>query len=539
MKTTTTLENNNVTNEEKLLVLLAEKNEKIAKMEVELEWFKQKMAAMNKSKFGSTSEKVIDGQLNLFNEIEEFVDVTVLEPEVTKKKTKNRKMKEADFSKLPSETIHHELDNLDCNGCSTKMKELAPTVTLVLKYQPAVYSIEKHVTHNYICNPCTNLKDMMITTSAPGAPARLIEGSIVSSSVVAGLITEKFCKAVPLYRTEQVLKRRGVPISRANMSNWLSKTSELYLTDLYDCMIADLRKQSVIHMDETTLTVIEDKKDGERSKSYEWVMITGKYEPQQIAIYHYNHSRGHKFAKELIGDFNGFVQSDGYEAYQKIPNVTNVGCMAHARRKFVEAMETNAVHKQYQKLSNPEKKLFLEDNISYYNSILILNQISSLFELERQINDLSASERQSKRQQSSQPIVDELFATIHRIRDSYPQKSKMGVAMTYALNNEVFLRNFLLDGRLELTNNRAERAVKPFIIGRKNWIFSNTKNGAQVSSIYYSIIETAKLNNLDPHKYLEYILDELSNIPKNKRGEEIHRLLPYSELLPHYIKSKS
>src|SRR5699024_2689386 len=147
--------------------------------------------------------------------------------------------------------------------------------------------------------------------------------------------------------------------------------------------------------------------------------------------------------------------------------------------------------------------------------------------------------RYVERKKMSEQVVKELFETIHGLKDLYPNKSKMGVAITYAINNEIYLRNYLLDGRLELSNNRAERAVKPFVIGRKNWLFSNSKNGAQISSIYYSIIETTKLNNLDPHMYLEYVLDELSNIPKDKRKAAIRNLLPYSISLPSTIRAKS
>lgn len=539
MKTPTNPKENLIQNEEELLALLAEKDAKLEELENQVAWLTQRIEAMNKVKFGSKSEKVIDGQLNLFNEIEEFVDVTVVEPEVSKKKVKVKKFKEADFSKLPSVTIHHELKDTECKDCTRNMKELAPTVINVLKYQPAVYTIEKHVTHNYVCKPCTDDSDLMVTVSAPGAPARLIEGSIASSSVIAGLVTDKFCKAIPLYRNEQELKRKGVPISRANMSNWLNTTCDLYLSDLYDVMKEDLKNQAVIHMDETTVTVLEDKKDGTRSKSYEWIMISGQHEENQIAIYQYNQTREHKFAQELLGNFSGFVQSDGYEAYQKIPNITNVGCMAHARRKFMEAMETHALHKSYLKLDKESKKSFLEKNPSYYNTVLILNKMSILFDQERHLIGLSAPERYAERKKMSEQVVKELFETIHGLKDLYPNKSKMGVAITYAINNEIYLRNYLLDGRLELSNNRAERAVKPFVIGRKNWLFSNSKNGAQTSSIYYSIIETTKLNNLDPHMYLEYVLDELSNIPKDKRKAAIRNLLPYSISLPSTIRAKS
>lgn len=189
------------------------------------------------------------------------------------------------------------------------------------------------------------------------------------------------------------------------MSNWLKAACDIYLSDLYDVMKDDLRKQEVIHMDETSVTVLEDKKDGTRSKSYEWIMINGQHETDQIAIYQYNQSREHKFAQDLLGDFDGYVQSDGYEAYQKIPNVTNVCCMAHARRKFMEAMETHALHKSYLKLDEENKKSFLEENTSYYNTVFILNKISLLFDQERNFTNLSTPERFKKRVKMSESVV--------------------------------------------------------------------------------------------------------------------------------------
>lgn len=506
--------------------------------EQELNWYKEQLAILNKLRFSSKSEKVIIGQLNLFNEAEDIHDNPASEEqEPAKKAIRKKKTREANFSKLPTKVIHHELEDIHCELCGTELKELAPQIIDVLMYQPARYTIERHIVHQYICQECTdkNLKAEII--DAEGSPNRLIKGSIVSPSVVAGIAFNKYVSGIPLYRQEQELKRKKVEISRANMSNWLMKCGEL-LKPLYEVMQEDIQKLSHIHMDETTVTVLENKKADDREKSYMWLVASGKHEDQQMAIYRYNKSREHDFAKEMIrADYEGSIHSDGYEAYHKFENATIIGCMSHVRRKFVEALEASPLHKKAKKMNANQLASFCEENPHYERILNIVNKIKRLFAYEASyIEKGYAPEKiKEKRQEEQKPILDEFFEYLEKYQTEYSGKSKMQIAITYALNQKEYLMTYLKDGKAEISNNRGERMIKPFVIGRKNWLFTNTKSGAEMSSIYYSLVESAKLNNLDIHKYLEYIL---TRIQEEGKAVNYHKLLPYSADLPEDLKIK-
>lgn len=502
----------------------------------EVNWYKEQLAILNKLRFGSKSEKIICGQLNLFNEAEELYD-TPVEEEPVEKKPKKKKAREANFSALPTKTFDHVLEDKHCEFCDTELKELAPQIIDVLKYQPARYTVERHIVHQYLCPVCTDENLEAEIVSAPGAPKRLIKGSVTSPSVVAGIAFNKYVSGVPLYRQEQELKRQKVEISRANMSNWLMKCGEL-LEPLYQIMIEDLRKQSHIHMDETTLVVLEDKKNSNRDKSYMWMMASGKYEEHQIVYYQYHENREHAFAAELVGeDYNGAIHCDGYDAYHKLDRASILGCFSHARRYFVEALEVSPLHKTAKKMNSEQLRKLCEKNPAYGNILRIVNDIRNLFTYEaKYIEDgLSPSEIQKRRQAEQKPKLDDLFIRLKKYEGEYTAKSKAGKAITYILNQWKYLTNYLNDGASEISNNRGERYIKPFVTGRKAWLFSNTKSGAKMSSIYYSLIESAKQNQLNIHKYLEYVLTQIQENPESPNYKAI---LPYSKELPEFIRVK-
>lgn len=502
--------------------------------EEQLNWYKEQMAMLNKLRFSSKSEKVISGQLNLFNEIEDIADnsETIVE-DTAPTKVKKKKQKEANFAKLPTRIIEHKLEDTHCEVCGTELKELAPQTIDVLKYQPARYVVERHIVHQYICPTCTDGNLEAEITIAPGAPKRLIKGSVVSPSVVAGIAFNKYVDGTPLYRQEQELKRKKVEVSRANMSNWLMSCGKK-LEPLFELMHKDIKTLNHIHMDETTVTVLEDRKEG-RQNSYMWIGCSGKWEAKQMALYFYHESREYSYAKELIGErYAGGIHCDGYEAYHKFDKASIYGCMAHARRKFIEAMEVDMQHSLAKKLKKEQLSSFYKEHPSYANIVKIIDQIKYLFHQEQVYMEESLLQEEitKRRQEEQKPILDELFKNLEQYQDEYSKQSKMGKAIQYACNQREYLSNYLNDGAAELSNNRGERAVKPFVTGRKNWLFSNTKSGAKMSSIYYSLIESAKMNHLDIHEYLEYILEEI----QNNENMDYQKLLPYSNELPEHLR---
>lgn len=516
------------------------------KQEITKNNYLEQLKLFRSKKFGSKSEKSNFEMITLFNELEFEVDNSkpeeLIEPsfDVQKKKKKRVKQKETDYSQLDiKETIHHSLKDKSCPECGSQMKELQPTIMLELKYKPAEHYLVKHVVHNYVCPKCSSENENMVHVEPKDTPVRLIEGSVVTSSIVSEIAYNKFILGTPLYRQEQDLIRKNIPISRQNMSNWLIKCSNDYLEYVFNHMWDDFKKLEIVHLDETSLKILEDNKDG-RKKGYVWLGMSGKYEDKQMALYFSPGNRKYENAKMILGeDSQAIVHSDGFEAYHKNICMMTVGCMAHIRRAFKEAQEASECDRKIQKLKTKEEKLeYLEKNPGYKNILIVLNHINKLFKIEKSLDDegITVSERYERRQKEELPIFNELFECLHKHEYEYIPDGKMGKAISYTLHEEKYLRNYFKDGRCELSNNRAEQRIKPFVMARKNFLFSNTRSGAKATTIYFSLLESAKMNNLDPFKYLCYVLDTLST--KGLKDSVIESILPYSNKLPNelYVK---
>lgn len=492
--------------------------------------------SMNNKTFKKKTETLDHYQISLFDEIEstyeqaipEELDESLIQPKPKKKK--RTKTKETDYSNLEKKTIYHTISDKVCPFCGDKLVQTGQKVIEVLKYQKAYYYIEQHIICEYACNSCG--KEEIVSDDAP---VRLLERSKVSSSVVAGIVTNKFVLDVPLYRQENDLKRQGIYITRQNMSNWLIQSCEFYLEPLFEKMHKDIQDLDIIHMDETTHICIEDKKDG-REKSYEWMIVSGAYEEKQMALYFYSESRRYDTMNDLLRvNPKRYIQSDGYGAYHNEEYGTDVACIAHIRRKFYDAMIADPLHSKIGKIKDKEEaKALIEDNPSYKNIVLILNLIKKISNMDQKIKNRPLEERLKMKEDGSLPIFNELYEMIESLQNSYLPQSKMGKAITYAVNEKEYLKNYYLDGRLEISNNRAERMIKDLVMARKNFLFSNTARGARTSSIYMSLIESAKLNNLDPYRYLIHVLDRLSK--EGLRDEIIEEVLPYSEFIPKSVK---
>lgn len=502
----------------------------------------EQLMVMNHRKFKSNSEKASFYMPSLFNEMEATVDQAV-EEELTetvivtrKKKSKHiGSSKAADFSHLKKVTIEHEKEDKTCPDCGSQLKETAPTKKYTLKYKPPEYWIQEDIYHNYVCPTCTEKNDAMKRFSADDEKEeRLIEKSIVDASVVAGIATNKFVLGIPLDRQEKDLKRQNVKLPKQTMSNWLMKCCELYLMTVFDWMWKDARKLEVGHMDETTLKVIEDIHKENRYKDYVWLLMSGRFEEKQMALYFFKKDRKYDNVEKILGKRSQMIiHSDGYGAYHDGIGKMTVGCLAHVRRKFEEAQVASPCYKEFKSLKTKDERIkYLKEHPGYEKIIYILSKIQELFKIEKELNKADASPKEilEKRTEESEAIVNELFACIETMSYACTKKSKLGRAVGYALGQEPFIRNYLTDGRTEISNNRAERAIKPFVMARKNFLFSNTKSGARCSAVYFSLIESAKMNNLNPMKYLEYVLKTLST--KGLHDEIIESVLPYSKTLP-------
>jgi transposase len=363
-----------------------------------------------------------------------------------------------------------------------------------LDFIPAKVKVIEHIRPKYACRECekTGTKNNIKQAQMPLMP---INKGMATSSLLSQIITSKYQYALPLHRQEMMFKQYGIELSRKTMSDWVLKSATLF-EPLIKRLRETLLTQPVVHADETTVNVV----NSDKVKSYMWLYCTGTDSPRpinkeqtnhipNIVLYDYQNSRAASCVVDYLDGYSGYLQVDGYQAYAQT-QATLVGCWAHARRKFIEAKQ-------------------VQGNNKTGKADVALSLIQKLYGIESKLKDKTTEEKYEIRQQQTKPILDKLHQWLEQNQPRLIGKTKLAEAANYLANQWPKLNIYLEDGRLNIDNNRAERAIKPFVIGRKNWMFSQTSNGANASATLYSIIETAKTNGLIPFDYIMKCLDEL------------------------------
>lgn len=490
----------------------------------------EQLAAQNNYRFGRRSEKFIipDNQMNIFDFLNEAEAVhqdcpnpeePAAEEVITYRRKKRKGKREQDFKDLPVKTIDHELTNEELQETfGSKWKSLPDQVYRRLHFEPAQFYIEEH--HVKVYASCD---DSSIVKAKH--PALLLKNSMISPSLAAGIMAEKYVKAVPLYRYEQELKRNGIPLSREVMANWMIQMADRYLGVLYDWLHQKLYSYHILQADETPVLVTRDGRHA-GSKSYMWVYRTGAmYTDQSIVLYEYQKTRKADHPRKFLKEFKGVLVTDGYQVYHKLANERQdlkiSGCWSHARRRFSEAYKAAG-----------EKTTSV--------AALALAKIQQMYKLEQGLADLTPEDRLKQRQEKLKPLVEAFFAWLKDFNSTgaISPKTKTGIGFAYCLHQEPYLRYFLEDGSVPMDNNAAERTIRPFCIGKKNWVMIDTVNGANASAIIYSIAETAKANHLNPFRYFEYLLTEIPEHMEDKNLNFLEDLAPWSENLPDICRQQ-
>lgn len=427
--------------------------------------------------------------------------------EVTYTRKKRAGRKKLDPT-LPRAEIIHDLDEAEktCK-CGQTMHQVSQNEREELDMEPARYWVNRHIYPQYACGHCNNQPDET-NSEVKGAPNNaLIPKSFASPGLLAYLFVSKFEDHLPFYRMERILARLGVELPRATMCNWVIKINE-YLEPLLESMKSDLLKSELIAADETTLQVMKEHDRKNTTKSFMWI-FRGELADISILLYEYHPTRSGKVPNEFLENYEGFLLTDGYAGYNEVarrPGVTHAGCWAHARRKFKEA----------------------HDIMETENTRKILGLIQHLYLIEQNIRvqDLGFDQILSLRQEKSKLIVEELRQYLMNLH--VPPESLLSKAVGYTLNQWEKLLVFLDNPIVPIDNNRVENDIRPFVLGRKNWLFSGSPRGARASCMLYSLIQTAKANGLDPYRYLRVLFERLAELNRSD-------LDSIAELAPHRI----
>lgn len=489
----------------------------------EIFFLKEQVSLLQHKLFGRKSEKlsVGSGQLFLFNEAEATAAEAPASPEeevavpAHQRRRGHRKPLPDNLPRI--EKLHDLAEEQKQCSCGAQKQRIGEEVSEQLDIIPAKIRVIRNIRPKYVCRNCEGTHADEPAVSIAPAPAQMIPKSIATPGLLAWILTGKFADALPFYRTEQILQRYGVDVSRQTLCCWAIKVAQSCKA-LLELMQKDILGGFQINADETTLQVLQEPGREATTKSYMW-LFRGGTEQKPVVIYQYHETRGSQAAKDFLKEYTGYVQTDGYLGYdflEQQTGITHLGCWAHARRKFVEVV--NAAGKE----KNGTKKKGSGD--------VALDYIASLYLIEKECaqRELTPEAIALERQNRAGPILEQFKAWLEKRQPQVPPGSTLGKAISYALGQWERLAVYLEDGRLRPDNNLAENAIRPFVLGRKNWLFAATPAGAHASAALYSIIETAKANRLEPYWYLRYLFDRL---PEAKSTED------YQALLPHCVEA--
>ncbi|MHB8483352.1 MAG: IS66 family transposase [Nitrospiria bacterium] len=467
--------------------------------------------------YGRRSEKNNEAeknQLGLFNEAEETASVSSLEekpeeitvPSHTRRKSGRRPLP----ADLPREEVIHDLaEEEKVCACGSPLGRIGEEVSEKLDIIPARVRVIKHVRYKYACKSCEGVESEGGAVKIAPLPPQIIPQGIATEGLLAFILISKFGDALPFYRQEKIFERLGVEIGRATMANWAIQVG-LRSKPLIQLLWQEIRSGPLINMDETPVQVLNEPGRANTSKSFMWVFRGGEIK-QPALLFRYDPSRSGQFLLKELEDYSGYIQTDGYKGYNALGNrsgIIHVGCWAHVRRKFVDAIKG--------RVKNEKKRGHADTALEYIQQLYAIEKSADL-------QELSVPGRYQLRQEKAKPLLKEFREWLEELAPTTPPQGLLGKATGYALDLWERLERYTEDGRLRPDNNLAENAIRPFVVGRKNWLFSGSPRGAEASAAIYSLIETAKANGLEPYRYLRHLFERL---PAAKTEADYKALLP-------------
>lgn len=506
--------------------------DRIAKQQEEIDQLKRKLEHMNevfanaqRARFGQSSEKntyVLYNQVSLFNEVEKeqlpkaeepTPETILVEAHQRKKKRSQGEM----LNHLPEEEVLLELpeEQLVCGKCGGKMKPIGKKfLRHEMQIIPKQIKLLAYYAVTYACDKCEKDTGFAHIASVK-PPVPLMKHSLASPSTVAYIMTQKYVDGLPLARQEKIWAREGICLSRATMANWVIQCTQSWLKPLYKHMKQELLTHSVIHADETVVQVLKEEGKPATSESRMWLYASAALLGNQVRLFEYQPDRSGKRPEAFLKGFGGALVTDGYAGYNQVINVTHCGCWAHVRRKWREAMPEGAT-------------------VKTSKAAVGFQYCNKLFAEERKCVSYKPEYRQEYRQNKELPLLEEYYAWLNTV---HPEKgSKLEEAVRYSLNQKQQLMAFLDNGEVPISNNLAENAIRPFTLGRKNWLFCDTPKGAEASAIVYSLVESAKANGIEPFAYLQHVLLQLPYLGKTHSHQELESLMPWASYIQQNFK---
>ena len=491
---------------------------RISELEKENKLLLETVHHLSRKLYGRSSEKtsfLLRGQMSLFDEAEAEANPQAKEPDLDQVKSYQRKKFTGQRLELLKDLPHEKRlctlvkEDQFCTTCNTALVSVGEEfVRTEVEYIPAKVNVIDFYRETFECRSCRKNGQPYMEKSP--MPAPVIQHSMASPSAVAWVMHQKFVNALPLYRQEKEWMTLGLDLSRATMANWIIAASRDWLTPIWKLMQQKLLAEKHIHADETPVQVMNEEGRKNTSDSYMWIYSTGKYAKRPIRLFEYQPGRKGAYPQEFLNGFTGYLHTDAYAGYKKVDRITRCLCWSHLRRNFVDAL--------------PKDIRGTDDTLAGQG----INYCNKLFEIEKSLDNLSQEERKSARLKQEVPLLEAFWSWAESTRDKVLPKSKLGEALSYALNHRIELMNYLEDGNCSISNNLAENCIRPFTIGRKNWLFSGSPKGATASAIVYSMVESAKANGLNPYKYLRYIFSELPGVQFIQHPEFLEDYLPWS-----------
>jgi transposase len=505
-------------NPAELKSIISSKDEYIDILEGQIRVLKKALFAPKSEK--RPAEEQESNQLHMFNEAEAFVEKEAQKelviPEHTRKKPKRKPLP----PELPRVEVLEDIDESEklC-ACGAELSHIGEEVCEKLDYVPAKIQVIRIIRPKYACKSCEGVdSDEPTVKIAPPSP-QIIPKGIATPGLIAHIAVSKYCDALPLYRQEKIFARLGIELTRSTMAGWMVMAADR-CKPLIELLYRELLSGPLINADETTLQVLSEPGRADTTKSYMWVFRGGNPDKPAV-LFRYSPTRSGEVAQEVLSGYSGYCQTDGYYGYDALeainPGIILVGCFAHVRRNFIKIIDARGQ-------AAKKKPGSAEVALDYISKLYAIEKIA------RQ-RELSADEIVSLRKEKAEPILQEFKAWMDKRLSQTPPKGLLGKALSYAINLWPRLIRYLENGHITPDNNAAANAIRPFVIGRKNWLFSGHPNGAHAASTLYSLIETAKACGLEPYQYLRFLFEK---IPHAQTDQDYKALLPQN-LTPGYL----